>query len=156
MDCSDGQVARFTKKFSKYGTEMDYMAHLIDHPLMNLAIWVTYLEMNMMNPLWLSFIFIIFISCELITRNIYAFDYFHKKIYSDCNSNKKSIKGWFRYFFVNITQYPTFIVCISWIIVIDYGINNGFSLYIVLIWMIVCIIKCIRATFNLVRNYYYQ
>ncbi|MDE5758277.1 MAG: CDP-alcohol phosphatidyltransferase family protein, partial [Allobaculum sp.] len=37
MDCSDGQVARYTKTFSKYGTEMDYMAHLIDHPLMNMA-----------------------------------------------------------------------------------------------------------------------
>lgn len=32
LDCSDGEVARYTKKFSKFGTELDYLAHIIDHP----------------------------------------------------------------------------------------------------------------------------
>lgn len=32
FDCSDGEVARITKRYSKFGTEIDYTAHVIDHP----------------------------------------------------------------------------------------------------------------------------
>lgn len=34
FDCSDGEVARITKRYSKFGTEIDYTAHVIDHPIM--------------------------------------------------------------------------------------------------------------------------
>lgn len=34
FDCSDGEVARITKRYSKFGTEIDYTAHVIDHPVM--------------------------------------------------------------------------------------------------------------------------
>ena len=37
LDCSDGEVARITGTFSKFGKEMDYTAHLVNHPLFNLA-----------------------------------------------------------------------------------------------------------------------
>ena len=33
LDCSDGEVARITKRFSKFGTEIDYTAHVVNHPL---------------------------------------------------------------------------------------------------------------------------
>lgn len=32
-DCSDGEVARITKRFSRFGTQIDYTAHIINHPL---------------------------------------------------------------------------------------------------------------------------
>ena len=32
-DCSDGEVARITGRFSRFGTEIDYTAHVINHPL---------------------------------------------------------------------------------------------------------------------------
>lgn len=34
FDCSDGEVARITKRYSKFGTEIDYTAHVLDHPVM--------------------------------------------------------------------------------------------------------------------------
>ena len=38
FDCSDGEVARITKRYSKFGTEIDYTAHVIDHPFIMLGI----------------------------------------------------------------------------------------------------------------------
>lgn len=32
LDCSDGEVARITKIFSRMGKEIDYTAHIINHP----------------------------------------------------------------------------------------------------------------------------
>ena len=32
FDCSDGEVARLTKSYSNFSTEIDYTAHVIDHP----------------------------------------------------------------------------------------------------------------------------
>lgn len=40
MDCSDGEVARITKDFSRYGTEMDYLAHILTHPIFQISFLV--------------------------------------------------------------------------------------------------------------------
>ena len=64
MDCSDGEVARITKQFSTYGRDMDYWAHLTCHPLMNLALWYSYWQLDRYHEWLLAFIFIVFISME--------------------------------------------------------------------------------------------
>ena len=70
LDCSDGEVARYTKKLSLFGREFDYMAHIINHPFFNLSLFLTYLQMGKYNVALLSIIFISFISIELIFRNL--------------------------------------------------------------------------------------
>lgn len=49
LDCSDGEVARYTKTFSKFGKELDYMAHLINHPLFGLSIFISLYQLNRYN-----------------------------------------------------------------------------------------------------------
>lgn len=39
FDCSDGEVARITKRFSRFGTEIDYTAHVLDHPVILLGFY---------------------------------------------------------------------------------------------------------------------
>lgn len=41
MDCSDGEVARITKDFSRHGTEMDYLAHVLTHPAFQISFLVS-------------------------------------------------------------------------------------------------------------------
>ena len=53
LDCSDGEVARYTKTFSKYGKELDYMAHLINHPLFGASIFLSLLQLGRYNPSYL-------------------------------------------------------------------------------------------------------
>lgn len=154
MDCSDGQVARYTKTFSKYGTEMDFMAHLIDHPCMNIAIFITFLQMDIVNPVLLCFIFIISISIELIMRNIIAFDYFHKKICAENNSVKSQSSSIIKYFIAQSILYPTMIVCFSWIIIIGYAFDLGCILYLYIGWLCVYVGLSIKTLICRLKKYY--
>lgn len=154
MDLSDGQVARYTKTFSKYGTEMDYMAHLIDHPCMNIAIWATFIEMDIMNPTYLSLIFLITISCELIMRNIVAFDYFHNKINVSRNTIEYQKPSWLKYIITQSILYPTMIICYSWIIICGYEFRLEWVLYLYLVWLIVYLILTIKTICKHLIKYY--
>lgn len=154
MDLSDGQVARYTKTFSKYGTEMDYMAHLIDHPCMNIAILLTFLQMNIINPLVLCLIFIVCISIELIIRNVTAFDYFHKKLYANTNNIEQTKPSYLKYFIVESTLYPTMIICFSWIIIVGYAFDLEFVLYLYILWLIAYVILSLKAIIKHFFKYY--
>ena len=79
MDCSDGEVARITKQFSTYGRDMDYWAHLTCHPLMNLALWYSYWQLDRYHEWLLAFIFIVFISMEFQHRALLTFQAYHRK-----------------------------------------------------------------------------
>lgn len=152
MDCSDGQVARYTKNFSKYGTEMDYMAHLIDHPCMNIAIWATFIQMDLFNPILISFIFLLTISIELIMRNIISFDYFHKNTHLNKNDNVKI--SLFKYFWQQFCMYPTFIVCFSWVIILAYYFHLRFIILLYFIWVIAFFLNLLKAFISHIKTFY--
>ena len=152
FDNSDGQVARFTKRFSKYGTEMDYMAHLIDHPLMNLAIWITFIQYTDFNPLILSALFIACISCELVLRNITAFSHYHQKL--DLQKAETPSSNIIKHLLAQFTLYPNMIVCFSWIIALDYSIKANFSIYLFLGWAAFFIITTLRTIIKRLMFFY--
>lgn len=154
MDVSDGEVAKSTGNFSKYGTEMDYMAHLIDHPLMNLAIWLTFLEMNIINLVLLSAIFIVAISAELVTRSLITFRHYDRKLNMSGTTSIPKEGSWFKYFWGNTWLYPTMIVCFSWLIVVDYGLDNGFSFWLFIIWLSGYLIMFIRDVIKILGRCY--
>lgn len=152
MDLSDGEVARYTKIFSKYGVEMDFMAHLIDHPLMNIAIWLTFLSFNIIDPMILSLVFIVTISIELITRNIITFQHFHKKI---ANSPQPPVEqSLIKYFLTQALLYPNFIIIFTPLIVIDCFLGNGFSLYLYLAWFAYLTLSFLRMIIKQVILFY--
>ncbi len=130
MDCSDGEVARYTKHFSKYGKEMDFMAHIIYHTFVNFSFWMTYIQMGKYNNFYITGIFILFISFELIARNIIAFE--------ELDSNKKEKSNlpfnpsWPKYIFIQFAYYPNIVLFFPIVILLDYiGILNSFNILIV-------------------------
>ena len=78
LDCSDGEVARITGTFSKFGTEMDYTAHVINHPLFNLAFICSLMSLGRYNAQVLYLIAILCISAELVLRNLIGFRYMYE------------------------------------------------------------------------------
>ena len=72
LDCSDGEVARITRRFSKMGTEIDYTAHLVCHPLFNLAFAWNLISLHRYNTELVLFLAVIGISAELMLRNLIA------------------------------------------------------------------------------------
>lgn len=153
MDCSDGEVARFTKQFSKYGKELDYMAHLICHPLMNLSLWFSYIQLNRYDIFYISLVFIIFISLELMIRNYISFDIY---LNTTLNNNVK-YKGTnlFRYIIVQFCIYPNFILLFPIIYLFDFffDINSLIFLFLFLFFFLFFII---RGTYLNLKKFYYS
>lgn len=74
LDCSDGEVARHTKTFSAYGTQLDWVAHLVCHPLMVLACWISFQQAGLPHFYCYTILSILLAACELIRRQFIAFD----------------------------------------------------------------------------------
>lgn len=70
LDCSDGEVARYTKTFSKFGKEMDYIAHLIDHPFFGLALFLSLNQLGRYNPYYLAGTIILSNFLDYLYRNV--------------------------------------------------------------------------------------
>lgn len=73
LDCSDGEVARISRRFSKFGKEIDYTAHVFNHPLFNLAFLISLLSLRRYPVVPLLFLCVVSISSELVMRNLLSF-----------------------------------------------------------------------------------
>lgn len=153
MDNSDGQVARYTKKFSRYGSHMDFMAHLIDHPFMTIAIWLTFLQIDYSAIFTVSIFTLIVISCEMLLRNITSFQFQIKK---DDNKSETATNqpGFVKYMFIQFTLFPNIIVLFSWIIILDYWLKSGFSLYIFYGWAVYFTACAARMAWHMLMKFY--
>lgn len=157
MDLSDGEVARYTQNFSKFGVEMDFMAHLIDHPLMNIALWLTFLKFNLINSNILAFIFLLSISIELVTRNIIAIQNY-KHINGDKAHNNAIARtqSFIKYLLTQALLYPNFIIIFTPIVVLDWYLGIGFSLDLYIAWVIYCTIMFVRTIIKTLHTMYTQ
>ena len=70
MDISDGEVARATKTFSKFGQEFDYTAHVINHPLFVLSFTLCIIQANILYGLLIVGLGLV----DMIFRNLVAFN----------------------------------------------------------------------------------
>jgi len=73
LDCSDGEVARITRRFSKFGKEIDYTAHVVNHPLFNLAFALSLVQAGRIPSLTALIVCTASISAEMVMRNLMAF-----------------------------------------------------------------------------------
>jgi phosphatidylglycerophosphate synthase len=150
MDCSDGEVARITKTFSKYGKEMDYIAHLISHPLMNLSLFITFIQFGNINSLLLALIFMSFISMELINRNFVLFNtYLFSK-----GSVPKPKRSFIKYAVGQFAVYPNFILLFPIAIISDMLFNVSYSFYILLGWFALYSLYFLKGLLSTLIKFY--
>lgn len=91
LDYSDGEVARETKKFSKFGKELDYMAHIINHPLFSFSLCVSLIQRTKYNLIYLIVICSLSTILDLLMRNLLAFKII-ENLKSEIKQNKKILK----------------------------------------------------------------
>ncbi|MCI5923773.1 MAG: CDP-alcohol phosphatidyltransferase family protein [Oscillospiraceae bacterium] len=117
FDCSDGEVARITKRFSKFGTEIDYTAHVINHPLFLFSFLLTLLQAGTgWSTLSLCLIFFGVVALNLIFRVWVLFGDIYRARMTDGTKPSVSAQATvtarlkrFIMFFVNILlQLPNF------------------------------------------------
>lgn len=139
MDCSDGEVARVTKQFSPYGKEMDQLAHLITHPLVNLSIYISYVQsgIDMFN---LSIMALVFISFEMIYRAFVIMDTYltrHEMI------DKEQKFCWIKYIFAQCLYMPNFILFFPIFLVCSLLLDLN-TIVVLYLWMIVYVVNVVR------------
>ncbi len=156
MDNSDGQVARFSKRFSKYGTHMDLIAHLIDHPLMNLAIWLTLIQISNADIFLISLCSITVISCEMILRNFTTFQYYMGKEGDTKLSDAPSSPNILKYILVQFTLFPNIITLFSWIFIIGYAMDSAIVIYIFYGWTIYFLLCTARQVLKTLMHFYHS
>ncbi|HWE86989.1 MAG TPA: CDP-alcohol phosphatidyltransferase family protein [Terracidiphilus sp.] len=79
LDCSDGEVARITRRFSAFGTEMDYLAHAINHPLFNLSFAWSLVALHRYSSSAILACALVSISAEMLLRHLTALTYSYRK-----------------------------------------------------------------------------
>lgn len=154
MDSSDGEVARITRRFSKYGAEMDYMAHLICHPLFVIAVWSNFSQLNKYNMSIISLLSLLLISNELIYRNFVSFDlYLNSKKPLVSPGMLSSIKGnmlqQIKYCISQLLYFPNIVVFFPLFLIFDfYSVMNSYYIYflIVILNVFIGIKNIIRRT----------
>src|SRR5207244_6926830 len=114
LDCSDGEVARIKNYFSKFGTEIDYTAHMVNHPIFNLAFIYSLIGMGRWNSRIVLFVAILSISAELVLRNLCTFHSIYDSKMSISIATKQSKKGSLRNMASRIVGffsiYPNFVL----------------------------------------------
>lgn len=148
LDCSDGEVARITQNFSKYGREMDYMAHLICHPLLNLSIFIFYYQRGY-DLLILALISISFISLELVNRSIIVIN-----IYRSSMCYGEILKtNYFKYVIQQFLYYPNFVLFFPIIMLIgEITGSNSFLLYVC--WFSIYLLYCLKQIVTTLYTFY--
>lgn len=86
FDCSDGEVARYTKRFSKYGGDLDTIAHIVSHPVIGIGFAISLFQMKENVS-----IFYIIMS-GLLLDSIYRVVILMNKMHPDMNSIDRDTK----------------------------------------------------------------
>ena len=156
LDCSDGEVARIKNYFSKFGTEIDYTAHMVNHPLFNLAFIYSLIGMGRWNSRIVLFVAILSISAELVLRNLCTFHYIYDSKMSISIATKQSKKGSLRNMASRIVGffyiYPNFVLLFPITFLADYYLGTSISLYYFFVQTVVSSLAAMRTSYMWVRT----
>ncbi|CUO43860.1 CDP-alcohol phosphatidyltransferase family protein [Clostridium disporicum] len=132
LDCSDGEVARIKKQFSKFGTEIDYSAHILNHPLFNISFAISLISLNRYNIAFVLVLTIILISIDGIFRNLYAFEVIYKvKMEEEIQKGaiyKGSRLSILKRVVFQFVHYPNYALIFPIIFVSDYFIGSNIAI----------------------------
>ena len=122
MDVVDGEVARVTKVFSRYGKELDYTAHVINHPLYTMAIVFNVYKINTTFAAVVLVIGLI----DSIYRALNSFSIIYTLKEPNENKSSNIVSGEnnkklpiYKYIFLNLANFPTFIMVFPIILLLD-------------------------------------
>ncbi len=139
MDVVDGEVARATKQFSKYGKEFDYTAHVIDHPCYTIAFTITVFDYS----IWFSLMIICLGFTDSIFRSMQSFQIIRtlKEPESVNQSEVVYPKGYIiKYIFLNLSTFPLFALVFSVLVLISWKVAFVYSICVLFASIVICMI----------------
>lgn len=152
LDCSDGEVARETNNYSKFGKELDYTAHIINHPIFLLSFLISMLQLSQYNMTFLIFLFLFSLILEMYFRNLCTLNVIKDLKMDNIKKIKKNKKFKLIKFFLDIfIIYPNFILIGTFI----YFFNSNIIIYYIEISIVLMMIFLIKNTLKwlkLIKN----
>ncbi|MFK2514207.1 CDP-alcohol phosphatidyltransferase family protein [Bacteroides fragilis] len=158
MDISDGEVARATKTFSKFGQEFDYTAHVINHPLFVLSFTLCIIQANILYGLLIVGLGLV----DMIFRNLVAFNSIKMLKESSAENgttqeSNNSLLKFMKHIFLSIITFPNFVLVFPVLFLWDTIYCCGYAfvfLCIVLLGSILVTFLCMRQWLRTVLNIY--
>lgn len=160
LDCSDGEVARYTKTFSKFGKELDYMAHLINHPLFGLSIFISLYQLNRYNVFILISLVVLSNLIDYGIRNITTLnvmDEFKLENKNENNADDKpvwNIKTIVLFITSIFTLYPNFALFGVLIYFVDLYVGSNILYFYLIMNVIVTGLFLIKYYIKKTKYYY--
>jgi phosphatidylserine synthase len=158
MDCSDGEVARITKNKSTMGRELDYLAHIVNHPMFAIAFAISMLQMPIkaLDNIWIVVIFSLLIILNLVARGLMSLNLIYeiKSKVSIISSDKLSIRKIAGYGLSFFCVFPNIATIFPVLYFVDMEFNTFFAFYYICISVITTIIFVLRLTFLSIKKFH--
>lgn len=148
LDASDGEVARFTKTFSKHGRDLDFLSHVSCHSLFVMALWLHYAK-NSEHLVLYSLILFGLLATELFYRISVIYE-----VYIDKREASGFVKN--RLVFVIITNllyFPNFVVLFPFLHCLSVLFSFDLT-YVFFSFFILYILYNINVYVNMIRRFY--
>lgn len=144
FDCADGEIARFTNRFSKYGKQLDWMAHLACHPLYILGLWTTFFQYRNDHFLMITITTFVLLSIELINRLLVAIN--DLCFIKENNSFKSVVKSQsiIKYIKNQLFWFPNQVLLCPLLFVLDILLDKYFFFYVFMSWSSLYIIYVLK------------
>lgn len=158
-DC-DGRVARCTKTYSKYGLELDYLAHIVCHPLMDLAFATVIYRIMKIDAAFLTLLTATHAVVEMATRGLLGLSQV-EKVKDKSVDNQETIQpysfGWFsRYILSFFTVFPIYAMIMPIFLVIDWIFGLEISFLYMLSSTLISLLMLFRSYFQTALKYYWS
>jgi phosphatidylserine synthase len=162
FDCSDGEVARLTKTFSKMGKELDYVAHIVNHPFFAISFGISALQLykhnNIISDCWILVIFLLLAIFNLIGRGLMSLHLIYDMKKNSEQTTKKFTKLTPKKFVIYILhffcQFPNIAIIYPIFYFIDMHFHTFYSLYYIMLVLLVTILVVSRMIFNTMKRFY--
>lgn len=159
FDLSDGEVARYTKQYSKYGTEMDYMAHVINHPFFIIAFALSFIQLYDVELYKLCILFMVFLVTEFWARSTVSF--YNKMAQEEkmnenpnAHKNRGKLRKIFSYIIGNLWAFPNYVLIFPFLYGVDVLCHTTYFLYLTALYACFCILDNSRQIIRcLIRLY---
>lgn len=136
LDCSDGEVARFTRNFSKHGRDLDYMSHVSCHSLFIIAMWKLY-AFNSIYCFELTVFFFILIAAELFYRMSVLYSTYVDEASTILNTKHSLLQV----VNMNLTYFPNYVVFMPFVYCLSYWIGFNAMCFFIVIFSIYIAVK---------------
>lgn len=148
LDCSDGQVARATSNCSPEGKQLDYIAHIVAHPLFIIGLLVTILSFyQYCNLFYIITLTLLLLSSEMSNRLVIAMASYNEKKQNYIEKKDNPIKKIYNFINCQIGFMPNLLLFFPVIIFCDLYFDLYYFEYLFYIWGLYYIIFVSKELF---------